>query len=190
MKFKARKDGGQEGFIIVFNYVDQNNYAWINFGGWGNTQHGIEQVSGTGKSQTETKPGKIETGKWYDVTLQVDGDNVKAWLDDELVFDTKLKHDTSVGIFSSATIDDEEKELIVKIVNTGDEATTADIQLNNFIANSAKVIRLASESGNDENTLQQPTNIHPVEQLLSPQSDNSVIVDIPPYSLNIIRIKQ
>jgi hypothetical protein len=40
----------------------------------------------------------------------------------------------------------------------------------------------------DENTLQAPTNIHPVEQLLSPEG-NHVLLDVPPYSLNIVRIK-
>lgn len=190
LKFRARKDSGNEGFIIVFNYVDENNYAWINFGGWDNTQHGIEQIQGSGKSQTVTKDGHIETGKWYDITLQLNGDSVKAWLDDELVFDTILKQDTSIGVFSSATIDDDNDELIVKVVNTGGEATTADIQLKNFNAKCARVIRLAAENGSDENSLQQPTNIHPVEQVLSPESQNNVLLDIPPYSLNIVRIKR
>ena len=24
-----------EGFLIIFNYVDDKNYCWLNFGGWG-----------------------------------------------------------------------------------------------------------------------------------------------------------
>ena len=35
--------------------------------------------------------------------------------------------------------------------------------------------------------LDAPTTIHPVEQLLSPEN-NSVQFDVPPYSLNIIRL--
>jgi len=188
--FKARKNSGDEGFIIVFNYVDENNYAWVNFGGWGNTQHGIEQVSGGGKNLTASKQGRIETGKWYDIKLQVNGDSVKVWLNNELIFDTVLKPDTSKGVFSSATIDDNSGELIVKIVNTGHEATTAELNLNNFSMKCAKLIRLAANDGNDENSLFQPTNIHPIESMLSPVSDKRVYVDVPPYSLNIIRIKQ
>lgn len=188
--FKARKNSGDEGFIIVFNYVDENNYAWVNFGGWGNTQHGIEQVSGGGKNLTASKQGRIETGKWYDIKLQVNGDSVKVCLNNELIFDTVLKPDTSKGVFSSATIDDNSGELIVKIVNTGHEATTAELNLNNFSMKCAKLIRLAANDGNDENSLFQPTNIHPIESMLSPVSDKRVYVDVPPYSLNIIRIKQ
>ncbi len=188
-KFRARKDGGAEGFLIIFNYVDDKNYCWLNFGGWGNTQHAIEQISNGGKLQTVGKRGRVEQGRWYDVTLQVAGDSVKAWLDDELVFDTVLKHDATKGIFSSATIDDANGELIVKVVNTSDMATTARLNLKNFVPGAARVVRLAANDGMEENTLSAPTTIHPVEQLLSPEQ-GSVLLDVPPYSLNIVRIKQ
>ena len=189
LRYRARKDSGDEGFMIVFNYVDRDNYCWVNFGGWGNTQHGIEQIVGGNKMQTVTKRGKIESGRWYDVKIEVTGDNVKAWLDDDLVFDTQLKHDTTKGIFSSATLDERTGEMIVKVVNTSDEATTAAINVQNFKVRQAHVIRLAANRGTDENTLQQPTNISPVEQVLSPENDSKVLVEIPAYSLNIVRVK-
>ena len=188
LKYKARKDGGHEGFLIVFNYVDQNHYCWLNFGGWGNTQHAIEQVGSGGKLQSDFRMGRVETGRWYDITLTVAGDSVKAWLDNELVFDTVLKHDTSKGVFSSATIDEATGELIVKIVNSGDAATTAQLNLKNFNARTARVIRLATADGMDENSLPNPTNIVPVEQQLSPEP-HRVVLDVPAYSLNIVRLK-
>ena len=187
-KFRARKDEGAEGFIIIFNYVDDKNYCWLNFGGWTNTQHAIEQISTGGKFLTDSKRGHIEAGRWYEITLQVNGDSVKAWLDKEMVFNTVLKHDNTKGIFSSATIDDNTGELIVKVVNTSDEATTATLDLSHFAPVSASVVRLVANDGMDENTLDAPTNIHPVEQLLSPMKDN-VLLDVPAYSLNIVRIK-
>lgn len=189
VKCRARKDSGAEGFIIVFNYVDEHNYCWVNFGGWTNSQHAIEQISNGGKLLTASKRGRVQTGRWYDVTLQVAGDSVKAWLDQELIFDTVLKHDDTKGIFSSATINDATGELIVKVVNTGDEATTASLNLKNYTPAGARVIRLAANDGLEENTLDSPTAIHPVEQLLSPD-DKRVLLDIPPYSLNIVRIAQ
>ena len=189
VKCRARKDRGAEGFMIVFNYVDEKNYCWLNFGGWGNSTHAIEQISSGGKLQTEMVPGRVEQGRWYDVTLTVSGDSVKAWLDQELVFDTVLKHDETKGIFTNATLDEPTGELIVKVVNTGDEHTTASINLKHFTAKSARVIRLAANDGMDENTLLEPTRIHPTEQQLSPLADR-VLLDVPPYSLNIVRIKQ
>lgn len=187
-KFRARKDEGAEGFIIIFNYVDEKNYCWVNFGGWTNSQHAIEQISNGGKLLADSKRGRIKAGRWYDVTLQVNGDSVKAWLDNELVFDTVLKHDDTKGIFSSATIDDASGELIVKVANTSDAATTARLNLKNFKPASARVVRLAANDGMEENTLDTPTAIHPVEQLLSPEN-GSILLDVPPYSLTIVRIK-
>ena len=187
-KFRARKDEGAEGFIIIFNYVDEKNYCWVNFGGWTNSQHAIEQISNGGKLLADSKRGRIKAGRWYDVTLQVNGDSVKAWLDNELVFDTVLKHDDTKGIFSSATIDDASGELIVKVANTSDAATTARLNLKNFKPASARVVRLAANDGMEENTLDTPTAIHHVEQLLSPEN-GSILLDVPPYSLNIVRIK-
>lgn len=87
----ARKDGGPEGFIIVFNYVDPQHYCRLNFGCGGNTQHALEQISGGSTRQAAVHPGSVETGRWYDVKLTVAGDSVQAWLDDELVFDDELK---------------------------------------------------------------------------------------------------
>ena len=186
-KIRARKDGGNEGFMVVFNYTDPHHYSWVNFGGWNNTQHGIETISGGGKSQIATKAGKVEIGRWYDITLQVEGDKVKCWLDDDLVFDTMLQGDVQPDIFSSATINDRSGELIVKMVNTSDEGTMARINVNHLDVKSAQVVRLCANDGMDENTLQQPTNIYPTTHELSPEG-NSIEVEVPAYSLNIIRV--
>ena len=86
----ARKDSGPDGFIIVFNYVDAQHYCQLNYGCEGNTKHAIEQISGDSKKQMATRPGSVETGKWYGVKLTVAGDTLKAWLDNELMFDEVL----------------------------------------------------------------------------------------------------
>lgn len=186
-KTRARKDGGNEGFLIVFNYLDENNYSWVNFGGWGNSQHAIEQVVDGAKLQSDFKPGRVETGRWYDVTVQQHGDSVKVWLDNELVFDTKLKQNKSFGVFSSATLDEPTGDVIVKIANTGKQNTTTKINLDRK-AGEATVIRLAA-NGHSENTIEHPTNVTPYEEALSPE-DKSVEVEIPANSLNIVRIKK
>ena len=87
----ARKDGGPEGFVIVFNYVDRQHYCQLNFGTSGNTQHAIEQICGDIRTKTATRPGSVDSGRWYDVRLTVAGDSVKAWLDDMPVFDDVLR---------------------------------------------------------------------------------------------------
>ena len=71
--------------------MDPKHYCQLTFGKDGNTQHALEQIYGDSKTQTAIRPGNVETGRWYDVKLAVAGDSVKAWLDNELVFNELLK---------------------------------------------------------------------------------------------------
>jgi alpha-L-arabinofuranosidase len=189
LKLRARKNSGEEGFIIVFNYVDEKNYCWCNLGGWGNTQNGIEQTINGTKTQMATKPGHIEQGRWYDVTLKVQGDSIKCYLDKELVFDTKLKSSLTYGVYSNATLDEANGEMTVKIVNTSATATTAKVNLKNFAAKQARVIRLTATSGTAENSLDNPTLVYPVEETVT-TSEGCVVLDVPAYSLNILKVKR
>lgn len=187
-KVRARKDDGNEGFMVVFNYTDPNNYCWVNFGGWGNTQNAIEQVVDGSKQVTITKPGKIEKGRWYDVTVHQMGDSIEAYLDNKLVLATRLKHDTSFGVYSNATLDETTGTVIVKVVNTGKQATTALVTLDGAQAGNATVTRLYG-NGSDENTIDNATHVVPQTATLSPEG-NKVSVYVPANSLNIIRIKK
>lgn len=188
-KVRARKDDGPEGFLVVFNYVDKNNYCWVNFGGWGNTQHAIEVVQDGQKAQIAMKPGHVEAGRWYDVELRQDGDSIYAWLDGQPVFASKLKASTEPGIFSNATLDEKTGDVIVKVTNTGKRGTTAVVDLMGYGASAASLTRLSSQSGLDENSIDDPTKVYPVQQTLSP-ADGKVELEVPGYSLNIVRIKK
>lgn len=184
---KARKDGGEEGMLIVFNYQDADNYCWLNLGGWGNTQHAIEQTIDGSRQPIATKAGSVETGRWYDVRVEVDGDSLACFLDGTLLLATRLPQPPQ-GLFANAAIDSETGETIVKIVNMGSEATTAQIRLSGLGHEAARVIRLAAGSGKDENSLANPTRVYPTEQRLSPTADG-VEVPVPAHSLNIVRVK-
>ena len=187
-KVRAKKDAGNEGFLIIFNYVDKNNYCWLNLGGWNNTQHGVESIVNGAKSQIATCPGKIETGKWYDIELKVVGDSIFAKLDGKEIFSTKLKANTLPGIFSTATLDEQTGEVILKIANTSTEHTTAKINLQGKEIKAGKLIRLSAKNGLEENTIDNPTNIYPVENYVTTEK-NGATVEIPASSLNIIRLK-
>ena len=187
-KVRAKKDAGNEGFLIIFNYVDKNNYCWLNLGGWNNTQHGVESIVNGAKSQIATTPGSIETGKWYDIELKVVGDSIFAKLDGKEVFSTKLKANTLPGIFSTATLDENTGEVILKIANTSTEHTTAKINLQGKEIKNGKLIRLSAKNGLEENTIDNPTNIYPVENYVTTEK-NGATVEIPASSLNIIRLK-
>jgi alpha-L-arabinofuranosidase len=68
LTLKARKLGGNEGFLILFGMPkpDANVKSWWNLGGWGNTRHAIESPGMYG----EAVNGSIEIGRWYDIKVE------------------------------------------------------------------------------------------------------------------------
>lgn len=187
-KVRARKDAGNEGFLLIFNYVDDKNYCWLNLGGWNNTQHGIEQIVDGAKGQVATVSGNIETGRWYDIELKVKGDSIFASLDGKEIFASKLRANTLPGVFSTATLDENTGEVILKVANTSSENTTAEICLQGKTISNAKLIRLSAKNGKEENTIDNPTNVYPTETFVTTSTDGAV-VEIPANSLNIFRLK-
>lgn len=83
LTLKARKLGGNEGFLILFAMPspDANVKSWWNLGGWGNMENAIESPG----FPAERKPGKIENNRWYDVKIELRGNTVRAYLDNQLI---------------------------------------------------------------------------------------------------------
>jgi Domain of Unknown Function (DUF1080) len=81
LTLKARKLSGKEGFLILFGSPGNDTKTWWNLGGWDNTQYGLELPN----MAAPPVPGNIETGRWYDIRIEVQGSSVKAYLDDKLV---------------------------------------------------------------------------------------------------------
>jgi alpha-L-arabinofuranosidase len=84
---QAQKDGGSEGFLILFR-ANGENFYWCNLGGWGNTLHAIEKGTpgvrwGVFGSQIS---GSIETGKWYDIKIRCEGNHFQVWVDGSELF--------------------------------------------------------------------------------------------------------
>jgi PAS domain S-box-containing protein len=89
LTLRARKVSGNEGFLILFNWLDDNNWCWLNIGGWNNTSAAIEQEVngyrgvqlGTGFTLT------IATNLWYDIRIVLSGEHVQCYLDAKLIQD-------------------------------------------------------------------------------------------------------
>ena len=65
---------------------------------------------------------------------------------------------------------------------------TAKINLQGKEFKNGKLIRLSAKNGLEENTIDNPTNIYPVENYVTTEK-NGATVEIPASSLNIIRLK-
>lgn len=88
LSLKARKLGGKEGFLIMFNVQDGRNLSWWNLGGWNNTRNAIEVCANGAKSiLVESNQPRIMTGPWYDVRIEIEGARVRCYLNNQLIHD-------------------------------------------------------------------------------------------------------
>ncbi|MBQ4381070.1 MAG: carbohydrate binding domain-containing protein [Bacteroidaceae bacterium] len=190
-KVKAMKHSGNEGFLLMFGYADEDHYNWFNIGGWGNTQNNIEQGNGGGRIQLHRGTQfKVEDERWYDLQVDVDGDSITCFIDGKLECAGRLCQSMMKGVFASTTLDENTNELIIKIVNTGWGAVPGTIYLQNCKVQSATLERLSSENGTDENTMDNPTKIIPrTDDVHIAQQGEKMLIAIPSYSINIIRAK-
>ena len=191
---KARKTGGDEGFLLIFDYLNDKNYKWFNVAGWGNTQHGIELVVGNGKQQPAMQRGSIEDGRWYDLHVSVRGEQISCYLDGKLVGEATVTQPDE--IFANAEIDDVSGDCIVKIVNFGQKQQDILVRgLTSLDALTAagKSVRGIILTGNalDENTADEPEKVVPQHKSirLTSAADGS-IYQAPANSLTILRFPQ
>jgi alpha-L-arabinofuranosidase len=175
-----------EGFIIRVR--DQGNrFVHVNFGGWGNTQHGIEQ---NGSNPIVRKAGSIELNRWYDIEIALQDDRVSVKLDGALLFDSvRIPADKAPPVTLVAGLDKQAGEIVVKCVNPTPTACPLQLQLAGakVPAQSARRITLtgAPEAIND---LDNPRRIAPVEDTL-PVAGPNIQTTLPPNSLTVLRVK-
>ncbi len=87
VRFKARRTGGREGFIFHVRHESTGRTIMVNIGGWSNTQHAIEAMGYTCYAkEVVTCPGKLETGRWYDMEITCKGDTVGVKMDGKVLF--------------------------------------------------------------------------------------------------------
>lgn len=88
LTLEAKKDGGNEAFLILFRASNTDNFYWCNIGGWNNTQHAIEkEVNGGRQVVTSFVPGSITAGVWYSIRIRCEGGRFRVWLNDTQLFD-------------------------------------------------------------------------------------------------------
>lgn len=131
LKVKARKTGGREGFFVLFDALGVNNHWRWNIGGWGNTRSAIEHAmdGDTGEFSVGSSD-KVETGRWYDVKVEVAGKHVRCFLDEKLVneFDTAPTA-PSPDFYVAPSLVKATGEVILKVVNMSSRPMALDLKL-------------------------------------------------------------
>lgn len=187
LELDARKITGAEGFLIAFNVGDNDNYSWWNIGGWNNTKHGLQVCRNGKKLDYDLKDGSISTGKTYHIRIEVDGAEVKCYLDGELVHHVLLPEERNVYVSSS--VDDESGLMYVKLVNTTDKDYDITMNIANASAEEADVIVLTSESETDENTLYNSDKVIPRQGNLPTVVPDKLEYRSPAHSLSVVTVR-
>ncbi|HTA30700.1 MAG TPA: alpha-L-arabinofuranosidase C-terminal domain-containing protein, partial [Candidatus Cybelea sp.] len=180
---KARKISGPEGFLIVFCHKAGDKYWW-NVGGWGNREHAIEF------NQTDVGrhiSGNVETGRWYDLKVQLSGRRIQCFLDGQLIHDATAPQ--SDRFFALAGRDDRRGEMVLKAINVSRTPVHAQINLSGpaRIAKQGRLITLSSDHLTDNNSLDRPGKVAPVDGVLETAGDH-ISYQFPPNSLTIVRV--
>lgn len=184
LSLKARKTGGNEGFLISFQLPDEKAKSYWNLGGWGNTKYGLE-MPGVEAPQVG---GKIETGRWYDIRIELKGSSIRCYLDGQLIHD--VTRATTPTLFAVAGKQDKGGEIVLKVVNTATTPTQATLQLRGAgtVAPAAQSWVLSSASASDENSFDAPTKVAPRQENLSNAGAQFEHV-FPANSVTVVRLK-
>jgi alpha-L-arabinofuranosidase len=187
---QARKLGGAEGFLIMFRVRDDDNWYWWNIGGWDNTRHAVERsIGGSKMLACPQVAGSIETGRWYDIRIEVQGARIRCYLDGQLIHD--FEDAPMPALYAVASRREPSREVILKVVNVSDRPQETEVRLQGArrLASRAKVITLTSDSPDAENSLEHPTRVAPVERTLEGVAPSFRYI-FPPHSLTVMVLKE
>lgn len=190
LTLRARKLSGREGFLIIFGARDPRNLYWWNIGGWGNTKHAVERETDGSRSIVGSEvPGRIETGRWYDIRVVLRGRRIRCYLDGSLVHEFEDAAPETVG--AVATRDERAKQIILKVVNFSPREQSAEIKIEGIkrLKPTGTAMVLTSQDPNDENTLDQPRKVAPRSKRIR-GIDTTFTYTMPAYSVNILRLEE
>ena len=86
VRLKARALAGSEGFIVHVREKSRDQRIFANYGGWGNSRHGLEAKGDYDFDTPLQRDGSIRHGRWYDVEVVCRGSRVTMKLDGEPLF--------------------------------------------------------------------------------------------------------
>ncbi len=188
LTLKARKLGGAEGFLIMFRSRDDRNWYWWNIGGWNNIQHAVQkEVGGAPTLVSPYAPGRVETGRWYDIRIELQGPRIRCYLDDKLIHDIEEREPRPLT--ATAGLLDKTGEVILKVVNTSSRPQETEITLDGIRGTAAtgKAWVMTSARPQDENSFAEPLRVSPKSETIN-GIGRTFRRTFPATSLSIFRI--
>lgn len=182
---KARKNVGAEGFLLNFGVASDGDWIWWNVGGWGNSEHGIELSRDGGKEVVSRVRGRIETGRWYDLRVDVTPESIKCYLDGQFIQEAKRPSHRLVHAVAGKV--DKSGDIVVKVVNGDQVARPTTILLDGVKGSVTGEVTYLTGNPKDENSIATPRKVTTKRAVVKSAASNVQIV-LPPCSVSVYRL--
>jgi alpha-L-arabinofuranosidase len=181
-EMQARKLGGVDGFQIQFQAEEEGQQRVWNVGGWGNVGIGLQGIFGEPRV-----PGKVETGRWYNLRVELSGPRIRCFLDGKLV--QEVVRPNPARLYAVASRTEDGKQIILKLVNVGTVPRQITFDLHGVIrvAPRGRALVMTSNDVNTENSFEQPFAVVPVESVLTGMA-RSFTRTLPAHSISVFRL--
>ena len=177
---RARKTAGDGGLVVRFAKQESGAYlAWflgvrhrantlLVWGGGGNQDVPAHQLeSSFGGALGPAVAGNIDTDRWYDVKIHVQGRHVECSLDGKEVQKADIPASLGPSVYGQAGRT-AAGNIVVRLVNISPQKQNVSIDLAGASAPrySAVATSLSASNLDDENSLGEPTRVAPIEHPL------------------------
>lgn len=188
---KARKLSGAEGFLVLFHVQNRDDFIWWNIGGWQNSRSGLERSAGGAKTELgPSAPVTVETGRWYDIKIEVEGRQIRCFLDGKLITQAMDRPAyTQTPLFATASRELKTGDVILKVVNTAADSQPLQIDLRGVptVGRTATGQVLAGQP-QDVNTIDAPEKVAP-KLVIIKNAGKTFTHEFPAHSVSVIRLK-
>jgi alpha-L-arabinofuranosidase len=199
---RARKTGGDGGLVIRFaKQTDGSCLAWflgvrhrantlLVWGGGGNQDVPAHQLETSfAGALGPAIAGNIDTGRWYDIKIHVQGRRVQCSLDDKEMQNVEVPETLGPSVFGEAGRT-ATGEIVLRLVNISPQKQNVSIDLTSANATrySGAATSLTSSNLDAENSLADPTHIAPVQSQL-PSVESKFQYQVEGNSFTVIKLK-
>jgi alpha-L-arabinofuranosidase len=130
-------------------------------------------------------PEPIETGRWYDIRLEVGYDKVDCFLDGKLL----MSYEEPTKFFAISGRDNKTGDIIIKVVNASDQPHNTAISVDGAqLSAEAEWITLAADSPEAENSFTAPEKYIPVKSVLR-VTGHEHTMEFKPWSISVLRFR-
>ena len=183
ISLKAQKLVGKNGFQIYFNTYFNTRYFW-QLGGDGNKS---AKFVGEGLENSAIVKFVVETNRWYDLKLEIRGEEIKGYVDGALV--SEVSYQPLQSLYVSAGRSDSVGEIIIKVINISPDAQRTQIQLPGAnLESTGESIVLTSANPLAKNSREQPNTVVPQTASL-PNVSADFAHEFPAYSATVLKLK-